>query len=100
MSVPTEEAKRLAEICDQLGGFAQCATALRSIAAERDALKTKVDEAERLIEVSASENYTLQSKKDQLEAENARLREAFQKYFGQSEATNIRALGEKDDAKV
>jgi hypothetical protein len=32
-----------------------------------------------------------------LEAENARLREAFQKYFGQSEATNIRALlGEKE----
>jgi len=28
--------------------------------------------------------------------DNARLREAFQKYFGQSEATNIRALGEKE----
>jgi len=31
-----------------------------------------------------------------LRAENARLREAFQKYFGQSEATNIRALAKEE----
>jgi hypothetical protein len=37
----------------------------------------------------------LRTKYADLEKENARLREAFQKYFGQSEATNIRALGEK-----
>jgi hypothetical protein len=36
-----------------------------------------------------------EARRDALE-EAARLREAFQKYFGQSEATNIRALGEKE----
>ena len=34
---------------------------------------------------------------EKLRAENKRLRAAFQKYFGQSEATNVRAaLGEKE----
>jgi hypothetical protein len=36
MTITTEEAEQMAEICDQLGGFAQCAAALRSFAAERD----------------------------------------------------------------
>ena len=41
MSITTEQAEQMAEICDQLGGFAQCAAALRSLAAERDALKAE-----------------------------------------------------------
>jgi len=41
MTITTEEAEQMAEICDQLGGFAQCAAALRSLAAERDALKAE-----------------------------------------------------------
>jgi hypothetical protein len=41
MSITTEEAEQMAEICDQLGGFAQCAAALRSLAAERDALRSE-----------------------------------------------------------
>jgi hypothetical protein len=41
---------------------------------------------------NAAEYAREQKKREQLQAENARLREAFQKYFGQSEATNIRAL--------
>ncbi len=41
MSITTEEAEQLAEICDQLGGFAQCAAALRSLAAERDRLRAE-----------------------------------------------------------
>jgi hypothetical protein len=35
-----------------------------------------------------------------LRAENARLREAFQKYFGQSEATNILALSDMPPGMV
>jgi hypothetical protein len=65
----TEEAELLAGKVDfAVDDPAITAAALRSLAAERDALR----------------------------AENAQLREAFQKYFGQSEATNIRALGEKE----
>jgi small-conductance mechanosensitive channel len=41
MSITTEEAEQMAEICDQLGGFAQCAAAIRSLAAERDALRAR-----------------------------------------------------------
>ncbi|MFN7610583.1 MAG: hypothetical protein ACK5QX_06550, partial [bacterium] len=41
MTITTEQAEQMAEICDQLGGFAQCAAALRSLAAERDALKAE-----------------------------------------------------------
>jgi hypothetical protein len=41
MTITTEEAGQMAEICGQLGGFAQCAAALRSLAAERDALKAE-----------------------------------------------------------
>jgi regulator of replication initiation timing len=41
MTITTEEAGQMAEICDQLGGFAQCAAALRSLAAERDRLRAE-----------------------------------------------------------
>jgi hypothetical protein len=69
MTITTEEAELLARISD-FNGPTRRGAIIRSLAAERDALR----------------------------AENARLREAFQKYFGQSEATNIRALkGEGDD---
>ena len=62
MTITTEQAERLALILNRLD-MDRNATALRSLAAERDALQ----------------------------AENARLRKAFQKYFGQSEATNMLA---------
>jgi hypothetical protein len=39
----------------------------------------------------------IQAENEKLRAENKRLRAAFKKYFGQSEATNVRAaLGEKE----
>jgi hypothetical protein len=49
MSITTEQAEQMAEICDQLGGFAQCAAALRSIAAERDALRAENEKLRELL---------------------------------------------------
>jgi cell division protein FtsB len=43
MSITTEQAEQMAEICDQLGGFAQCAAALRSLAAEREQLQAEIE---------------------------------------------------------
>ena len=61
--------------------------------AERDALPAKVERPESGVSyeafVSAMQIVTVE--RDALQAENARLREAFQKYFGQSEATNMLA---------
>jgi hypothetical protein len=36
MTITTEEAEQMAEICDQLGGFAQCAAAIRALKGEGD----------------------------------------------------------------
>lgn len=48
-------------------------------------------------EAAAAIGQMIQAENEKLRAENKRLREAFQKYFGQSEATNVRAaLGEKE----
>ncbi len=69
--------------------------------AERDALPAKVERPESGVSYEAfvSAMQIVTTERDALQAENARLREAFQKYFGQSEATNIRALAkeERDD---
>jgi len=48
-------------------------------------------------EAAAAIERLIQAESEKLRAENKRLRAAFQKYFGQSEATNVRAaLGEKE----
>jgi len=48
-------------------------------------------------EAAAKIGHMIQAENEKLRAENKRLRAAFQKYFGQSEATNVRAaLGEKE----
>lgn len=48
-------------------------------------------------EAAASIERLIRAENEKLRAENKRLRAAFQKYFGQSEATNVRvALGEKE----
>ena len=48
-------------------------------------------------EAAAAIGQMIQAENEKLRAENERLRAAFQKYFGQSEATNVRAaLGEKE----
>lgn len=43
MTIPTEEAEMLANILDDEGGFLNTADALRSLAAERDALRANLD---------------------------------------------------------
>jgi hypothetical protein len=108
MSITTEEAERLARFHDiskelysdnpEDSGICAVhhtsAVALRSLAAERDALQAKVERPESGVSYEAfvSAMQIVTTERDALQAENARLREAFQKYFGQSEATNIRAL--------
>lgn len=107
--ITTEEAEQLATVHDWTAedeqtstglraGAKMTAAALRSLAAERDALRAKVERPESGVSyetfVSAMQIVTVE--RDALQAENARLREAFQKYFGQSEATNIRALAKEE----
>jgi peptidoglycan hydrolase CwlO-like protein len=80
----------MAEICDQLGGFAQCAAALRSLAAERDALRAELDQAVGCIEDANAE-------REQLQAENARLREALEsieEYWNGAEKSAVDAAEE------
>jgi septal ring factor EnvC (AmiA/AmiB activator) len=136
MTITTEEAEEAAAMLEGKApamrfvftGYT-IAAALRSLAAERDALKverdswitkynTQVDyriraEAEfshmqrriarqrRALAKLYAKRHDRKAERDALRAENEKLRAAFQKYFGQSEATNVRAaLGEKDDAKA
>jgi chromosome segregation ATPase len=83
MSITTEQAEQMAEICDQLGGFAQCAAALRSLAAERDDLAKRLKDAERernhqhgRADRNAAQYAAEQAKREQLQAENEKLRAA------------------------
>jgi len=55
MSITTEEAEQMAEICDQLGGFAQCATAIRSLASERDVLRAENEKLRETLRIIAEE---------------------------------------------
>jgi predicted RNase H-like nuclease len=89
MTITTKEAERFARWCDT-DGFTERATALRSLAAERDALQAERDDlAKRLKDVERERNHqhgradrnanlhaVEQKKREQLQAENARLREA------------------------
>ena len=89
MTITTKEAERFARWCDT-DGFTERATALRSLAAERDALQAERDDlAKRLKDVERERNHQHgradrnaklhaieQKKREQLQAENARLREA------------------------
>ena len=132
MTLTTEEAERLAATYVS-GARSIVATALRSLAAERDALRANYQTESRAFlrtrfefekmqrriarqrralaklyqrrhdrkaERDYLEKTAMQAaqchgretlRADALQAENARLREAFQKYFGQSEATNMLA---------
>jgi hypothetical protein len=83
MTITTEQAEQMAEICDQLGGFAQCAAALRSLAAERDDLAKRLKDAERernhqhgRADRNAAQYAAEQAKREQLQAENEKLRTA------------------------
>jgi septal ring factor EnvC (AmiA/AmiB activator) len=89
MTITTEEAERLAKACCKWG-MDNSATTIRSLAAERDALKAEnanlqddLASAERerahqqgRADRNAAEYAREQKKREQLQAENARLREA------------------------
>jgi|LakMenE01Jun11ns_1017448.scaffolds.fasta_scaffold9729286_1 septal ring factor EnvC (AmiA/AmiB activator) len=91
MTITTEEAERLAATYVS-GARSIVATALRSLAAERDALRAERDDlAKRLKDAERERNHQHgradrnaklhaieQKKREQLQAENARLREALQ----------------------
>jgi hypothetical protein len=112
MTITTEEAERLAERVEDEGGLSITATALRSLAAERDALKADLKaqfERAELTDVLHKQHVT------KLEAENARLREALiLTRIAVSHACDLSdrilytqdlrridaALGEKDNAKA
>jgi seryl-tRNA synthetase len=95
MTITTKEAERFARWCDT-DGFTERATALRSLAAERDALQAERDDlAKRLKDVERERNHqhgradrnanlhaVEQKKREQLQAENARLREALRAFPG------------------
>jgi seryl-tRNA synthetase len=95
MTKTTKEAERFARWCDT-DGFTERATALRSLAAERDALQAERDDlAKRLKDVERERNHqhgradrnanlhaVEQKKREQLQAENARLREALRAFPG------------------
>jgi hypothetical protein len=74
MSITTEEAEQMAEICDQLGGFAQCAAAIRSLAAERDALRA--ENAVMLAALRRINSSITPPQEIMLQAENEKLRAA------------------------
>jgi chromosome segregation ATPase len=93
MSITTEQAEQMAEICDQLGGFAQCAAALRSLAAERDDLAKRLKDAERernhqhgRADRNAAQYAAEQAKREQLQAEIEKLREALKECADDLEA--------------
>ena len=90
MTITTKEAEWLADWVEEEGGLSLRAAGLRSLAAERDALKAeKVNLQDDLASVererahqhgradrNAAEYAREQKKREQLHAENARLREA------------------------
>jgi hypothetical protein len=86
----------------------RCAATLRSLAAERDALRAEVERPESGVSYEAfvSAMQIVTTERDALQAENARLREALEKlarlgaepYYGNSDGNMIAraALGEKE----
>ncbi len=110
MTTTTEEAERHARL---LGIFPAPAAALRSLAAERDDLAKRLKDAERernhqhgRANRNAAQYAAEQAKREQLQAENARMREVLEKlarlgaepYYGNSDGNMIAraALGEKE----
>jgi len=84
MNITTEKAERLAKTCDVVEAPPDIATALRSLAAERDALRAKVERPESGVSyetfVSAMQIVTIE--RDALKAENEKLRAALRFYAG------------------
>jgi hypothetical protein len=76
MTITTEEAEQMAEICDQLGGFAQCAAALRSLAAERDALQAEIEKLRAENAKLAASNHAYLSDYQEARGEIEKLRAA------------------------
>ena len=86
MTITTEEAERLARGCD-IDGFTERAAALRSLAAERDALLKEreyereaydhnLDLRDKVIEARVSQLEKAEAERDALKAENEKLRAA------------------------
>jgi len=136
MTITTKEAERFARWCDT-DGFTERATALRSLAAERDALRAERDDlAKRLKDAERERNHqhgradrnaklhaVEQKKREQIQAGNARLREALHEiecshipdqpaafehsdldwarlHVGKLRSISRVALGEKDNAEA
>jgi hypothetical protein len=76
MTVATEEAEQMAEICDQLGGFAQCAAALRSLASERDALRAENEKLRATLNLAVTSHHEAVNTAISLVAERDALRAA------------------------
>ena len=78
MTITTEEAERLAR--NNCFGQPTVATVLRSLAAERDALRAEVERSESGVsyETFVSGMQIVTTERDALQAENARLREAME----------------------
>jgi hypothetical protein len=76
MSTTKEQAEQMAEICDQLGGFAQCATALRSLAAERDALQAENEKLRATLNLAVTAHHEAVNTAISLVAERDTLRAA------------------------
>jgi chromosome segregation ATPase len=72
MTITTKEAESFARWCD-FDGFRERATAIRSLAAERDALRAELDQAVGCIEDANAEREQLQAENARLRAENAKL---------------------------
>jgi hypothetical protein len=95
MSITTEAAERLAIILNRLD-MDRNAAALRSLAAERDALRAEVERSESGVsyETFVSGMQIVTTERDALRAENARLREALKECADDLEAEITHRYGD------
>jgi hypothetical protein len=122
MTITTKEAERFARWCDT-DGFTERATAIRSLAAERDALRAEVERLKAGGCARGQSTTQFCAEAVALQAENARLREALHEiecshipdqpaafehsdldwarlHVGKLRSIARVALGEKDNAKA
>jgi regulator of replication initiation timing len=76
----------MAEICDQLGGFAQCAAAIRSLAAERDALRAENEKLRTTLNLAVTAHHEAVNTAISLVAERDTLRAALKECADDLEA--------------